>query len=346
MLNVEGYKSPEMGSRGNRIAPWLLALCGVVFAGTAGFTVIEGWEPWRSLYFTLISITTVGYGDLGISDAGRSFALVILMVGIVIASQTFALVIGWAVTAELAWRKRMQKRIDKLENHTIVCGFGRMGRTICEQLAAAQEPFVIIEQSEHGFQSACELGYLAVNGSASEDDYLLGGGIKRAKHLASAVDREAENLVITLSARELNPDLVILARAEQEDQVRKLRRAGATHVVAPFASGGIEIVNTILRPQTAGFHQLSLCSQSQLTLAEVLVEEGSELVGWTLVDYGRREATRIVFVAMMRPGAKLRVPPAVHETLQPKDVVLVAGDPDEIAVMRERGCAAAEDTSA
>lgn len=346
MLNVEGYNSPEMGDRGTRIAPWLLALSGVVLVGTAGFTVIEGWEPWRSLYFTVISITTVGYGDLGISDAGRGFALVILLAGIVIASRTFALVVGSAVTAELAWRKRMQKRIDKLENHTIVCGFGRMGRTICEQLAAAQEPFVIVEQSEHGFQSACELGYLAVKGSASEDDYLFGGGIKRAKHLASAVDCEAENLVITLTARELNPDVVIVARAEQEDQVRKLRRAGATHVVAPFESGGIEIANAILRPQTAGFHQLSICSESQLTLAEVLVEEGSELVGWKLVDYGRREATRIVFVALMHPGAKLRVPPAVHEPLQSKDTVVVGGDPDEIALMCKRGRAAAEDASA
>ncbi len=138
---------------------------------------------------------------------------------------------------------------------------------------------------------------------------------------------------------------MILARAEQEDQVRKLRRAGATHVVAPFQSGGIEIANAILKPQTAGFHQLSFSSESKLTLAEILVEEGSELAGWKLMDYGRREATHVIFVALMRPGAAPRVPPGGSTIFQPKDILLVGGDPDEIARMRERGRAAAEDAS-
>lgn len=323
---------------GRRLVRWMTALACVVLGGTVGLAIIEGWDLWRSFFFTLITITTVGYGDEGISDAGRKFAALLLIVGIGVASYTFALIVQSAVTAELAWRKRMQKRIDQLRNHTIVCGFGRMGKTVCEQLAAAHEPFVMIEQNERVLNNAREFGYLTVEGSASEDDVLNRAGIKRAKYLISVVDSEADNIVITLSARELNQDLHILARAEREEEVRKLRRAGASRVVAPFQSGGVEIANAVLRPHMAGFHQLSFSAESQLSLAEVLVEEGSCLVERTLADYGRQECPHLAVVALIRPGQELQVHPGGTEILQAKDILVVAGDPDDIARMRDLGC--------
>ena len=142
-----GFAGAGLGAD-RRLTRWMIALACVMLGGTVGLAIIEGWDLWRSFFFTLITITTVGYGDEGISDAGRKFTTMLLIVGIGVVSYTFALIVQSAVTAELAWRKRMQKRIDRLRNHTIVCGFGRMGKTVCEQLAAAHEPFVVIEHSE------------------------------------------------------------------------------------------------------------------------------------------------------------------------------------------------------
>ena len=152
-------------------AVFLLAL--VVLCGTLGFMHIEAWEPWRALYFTVVTITTVGYGDEGISEPGKMFAALLLIGGIGIASYSFAMIVQTAITSQLAWRKRMQKRIYRLTGHTIVCGFGRMGLTVCKQLAAVGVPFAIIERDEDPFHAACEMGFMAVQGSASEDDTLV-----------------------------------------------------------------------------------------------------------------------------------------------------------------------------
>lgn len=218
----------------------------VVVVGTFGFTALEGWDPWHALYFTLITITTVGYGDEGISEAGRRFALLLLVGGIGIASYSFAAVVQHVVSRPHSWGRRMQARIDRLKGHTIVCGFGRMGRTVCERLAAAGNDLIVVDRESAAAREASGRGYLVVEGAAVEDEILQRAGIARARHLVSAVDSEAENIVISLTARELSPELVVIARAERDDEVRKLRRAGATHIVSPFQSGGREVAQTIL----------------------------------------------------------------------------------------------------
>jgi voltage-gated potassium channel len=336
-VNRDGFLS----SRRRQIRPLLralLALAGVVLTGTIGLRIIEGWDLWHSFFFTLITITTVGYGDEGISQSGRVFTALLLIVGIGVASYSFAVIVQSAVTAELSWRRRMKKRIDGLRNHTIICGFGRMGRIISEQLASVQEPFVIVEQTEQGFRRAYELGYAVVEGSATEDESLLRAGIQHAKHLVAAVDSESENIVITLTARELNPDVIIVARAEHDADVAKLRRAGATRVVAPFQSGGLEIANAILRPHV-GDGQLIIGSQSGLTLTEILVDEGSYLEGLPPCEYMNTEGAHVLFIGLLRPKEELRVPPASSEPILAGDIVIVAGNPVGVARIREHACA-------
>lgn len=230
----------------------------------------------------------------------------------------------------------MQANIDKLRSHTIVCGFGRIGRTVTHELSEAGEPFVLIECDDDRFEAAREAGHPIVKGSASEDEVLARAGIAVASNLVAAVDSEMENIVITLTAREIRRDLTIVARAEREEEIRKLRRAGASRIVAPFRSGGVEIANAILRPQVAEFLDRSARCGSGLAFGEIVVEEGSELDGLALADYGRGQGARISFVGLQRPGEDIRVPPSGSECLRGKDVLIVAGDAASVGDMYER----------
>ena len=314
----------------------LWALVGVIIFGSLSFAYVENWSLWHGLYFTLITITTVGYGDEGISEAGRILSVTLLTGGISVASYTFALFVQSAVTDQLIWRSRMQKRIDQLTDHTIICGFGRMGRTICDQLIHADKPFVVIERSHDGFHLAHDLGLLAIEGIAVDDGVLFQAGIKRAAHLVSAVDSEADNIAITLSARDLHPDITIIARAERDEDVRKLRRAGADRIVAPFQSGGIEVANAILRPKVVDFLAHSQQTEHHFVLSEIHIEKGSALAKQPLSDYGKNEGRRISFVALERGEEEIAISHQVNQVLRAGDVLIVAGHPDDVLQMQAR----------
>jgi len=265
-------RSQDIGANAHRkLIRSFWALFGVVIVGSVGFVFVEGWSFWCGLYFTLVTITTVGYSDEGISEAGRIYAVFLLTGGIGVVSYTFALFIQSAVTDQLVWGARMQKRIDRLENHSVICGFGRMGKTICDQLILANKPFVVIDRKPEGFRHAHELGLLAIEGMAAEDDVLLQAGIKRAAHLVSAADSEAENIVITLTARDLQSDIRISARAERDEDGRKLRRAGADRIMDPLQSGGIEVANAIFRPKVVDFFAHSQQTENHFVLSEVCI---------------------------------------------------------------------------
>jgi voltage-gated potassium channel len=331
----------ERRERRRRLTNAAAALVTVIVAGTVGFSYLEGWDPERALFFTLITITTVGYGDEGISHEGRVLAIGLLVGGVAVASYAFAVAMENALASQLAWRKKMERRIRTIREHVIVCGFGRMGTTIAEQLRSAGRSVVVIESHEDRFMAACEQGYPAVQGSASSDEVLTRAGIPYATHLVSVVDDELENIVVTLTARELRPELPIIARAERAEEVRKLRRAGATRTVSPFHSGGSEVANAILNPKVADFLARSSAVGSDVALAEVAVEEGSPLAGLALEAYGRREDARISFVALERPGKDVLIPPRGSEVLQPGDLLIVAGHPDDVLGMRDRARAGA-----
>ncbi|HVS17009.1 MAG TPA: potassium channel family protein, partial [Planctomycetota bacterium] len=238
-------------ARRRRLALAVAALLAVVLWGTLGLMWIEGWDFTQALYFTLITVTTVGYGDEGIGPSGRIFAMLFLVVGIGVCSYSFANLVQGMVADKLAWRRRMQAKIEALGSHVIVCGFGRMGSIVCRELLAAGRPFVVVEQHEQAWHAAIDAGYLALQGSASDDEVLEAAGIARATHLVSVVDSIEENIAISLSARYLNPALHIQARAERPAEERKLRRAGADRVVSPFHAGGLEVATALLRPKVA-----------------------------------------------------------------------------------------------
>lgn len=313
----------------------LVALMCVICIGTSGFMIIEPWDLWEALYFTLITITTVGYGDEGISATGKKFASFMLIGGIGIASYTFALVVQYAVTLQFAWKERMQSTIDKLEGHVIVCGFGRMGSAVCDRLAEAGRDVVVIESNEQAFELACRSGHLAIQAIATEDDALEGAGLRRATHLVAAVDCETDNIVITLSSREINPDVTILARAERDQDHHKLRRAGADRIISPFQIGGREIATAITRPKVAEFLASTASGDGSVALAEITIHEGSSLVGRSLKDYGMKEGSKISFVSLQRPEEEPKIPPRGTDEMQSGDLLIIAGDVDQIAQMKD-----------
>ncbi len=314
----------------------LALLAAVLLFGTLGFAWVEGWDLWQSFFLTLITITTVGYGDMGLSEDGRKFAALLLVGGISVASYSFAMVVQTAVASQLAWRKRMLKRIESLSEHTIVCGFGRMGKILCQELASRAVPFAVIDPEESAVREACGLDYLAVQGSACVNETLIKAGIERASNVVAAVSSESDAIVIAMSARELCSDVRILARAETEEGARKIKVAGADRVVLPYQSGGFELSQAIVDTGLGGFTAGASLRGAKIALADLVVSEGSVLEGKSLEAYGRREGKHIAFVALERRGSKPLLPPGGATRLQAGDHLIVAGDPEEIARMRAR----------
>ena len=304
----------------------------VLLFGTFGFMIVQDeWGFWQSLYFTIITITTVGYGDYGLNAAGERFTAVLLLFGLVTATYALGQLVQVAVNYQLAWSHRMQKKIDQLQDHFIVCGFGRVGRTVCKHLAQNEMSFLVIEKDEEQFQHSCSQGNLSLLGSASRDDVLLKAGIERARGIICAVDSDSENIVITLSARELHKGIQIISRAEEEDGVKKIKRAGASHVVSPALKGADDIADLVIRPHLTEFLKGSQYSESEYVLSELMIEDGSSLIGLTVREYGIRENS-LVFIAVKRTGGDIKIRPRAEETFQVGDVVLIVGEAE--AVMR------------
>ncbi len=313
----------------------LVALAGVVLFGTIGFRLIErSWGLWQSLYFTLITITTVGYGDEGLSPGGEKFASIVLLVGIVTTTYCMSALVQITVSQQLAWKLKMQKQINQLSDHIIVCGFGRMGKTVCRQLADEGLSFVVVEQNELGYEDALDNNYLVIQGNATEDDVLQKAGVCRARGVVCVVNSDAENVFITLCARNFNENAFIACRADTEGAVEKVQRAGASLVVSPHYAAGIDVATAIVRPHLAEFLRTGCHTEGGFELNEVTIRDGSTLVGQTIAQFGQREET-IVFVAIAHQDGKTTVRPRGSMQFQAGDVVIVVGHQEPLARMHQ-----------
>ncbi len=326
---------PEKRRVGRR--PWwagwrlvAVVIVGVHVIGTIGYMLIERWNAWDSFYMTVITVTTVGYGEVHpLSQAGRAFTVVILLTGVgafFYAFTLFMTLLAEGGLVERRERKRLGRMLDNLDDHFIVCGFGRMGEIIAHEFARQRVPFVIIERNPDRMHLAMEQGFLAVEADASNEEVLRRVRIDRARGFIAAVSTDAENVYAVLSARLLNPSLFIVGRAETEDSRTKLKRAGADRVISPYHLGGLQLAQTALRPAVVDFVQLATSSDNMdLNLEQVHIVQGSSLAGRSLIDAGLRQRFGVVVVGIRRADGHMDFNPEPETPMRPGDDLVVLG---------------------
>jgi voltage-gated potassium channel len=303
---------------------WIaVALVVVFWLGVAGYMLLEGWGFEDAFYMTVITMTTVGFKEVRpLDQSGRWFTVALVLTGVVIALIGISLTAALIAEAELGGatrRRRMDKTIRELRDHFIVCAYGRVGRAAVRELQAANIPFVVVDPKEdlRERMDADEVPYLLADPSL--ETVLSQAGIERARGLLCAVDSDATNVFITLTARALNPRLFIVARASESGSTQRLERAGADRVVSPFVSSGRHMVRMARDPSIVDLFDEGSGALRTIPVVEHLVEAGGDLLGRTVGDTGD-------VLALRRPDGSLVARPPRDTTLAEGDVVLLLGD--------------------
>lgn len=283
----------------------LTSLVIVTFISTFGLAYLEGWSVFTALWVTMATITTTGYGDLvPITLGGRIFALVIMVCGIGLMTYTLLTFFTHLVEGQVSRimrRDKTMEAIKRLDNHIIVCGAGRVGSSVAHVLQAEKASFVLVDNDEEKVAEMEEAGHLVYLGDASLDEVLINLGIKRARGIVAALPDDAYNLYVTLSARDLNPNLKIVARAEKPETIDKLHRAGANKVISPTQAGGYQLAMAMLKPVTVDLvDTLFTFAHQELQLEEIMITETSPLVNHELKGIFGNEVQGVRVIAIIR----------------------------------------------
>jgi voltage-gated potassium channel len=303
----------------------------VVSMGTVGYMILEKWNFLDSLYMTVITLTTVGFSEVNpVSNQGRILTMTILISGLGVVGYLVGTLTQIVVEGQLLrimGRKKLERQIEKLKDHTIICGYGRVGRIICEEIYRSKpSPLVVIDNDSNVTAKIEEDGHLYLLGDATEEQILLRAGIRSAKGLATALDSEADNVYITLTAKGLNPNLAIIARAGRIGSEKKLLHAGASHVVSPHQIGGYRMAQALLRPNVAEFIDFATHDPGTgLGMEEIPVRPNSKLSDVTLVDSGIRKDLDLIIVAIKKADGKMLFNPASHTIIQLGDTLIALG---------------------
>jgi voltage-gated potassium channel len=305
----------------------------VLIVGTSGYVLIEGWPVSDALFMTVTSITTVGYREVHeLSPAGRIFTMILLLGGVGTVFYVLTLMVAGVVEGGLFvhWDERRHARmLDNLRDHFIVCGYGRVGRLITDEFRRQGVPHVVVDRDPELAHQIIQEGGLAVAADASSEEVLQRIGIHYARGLVTAVSTDAENVYIVLSARLLRPDLYIIGRAETEDAVRKLKRAGADRVISPYQIGAQQMALTALRPAVVDFVQLATSTEHlDLAIEQVRIGREAPFAGRSLVDANLRQRFGVVVVGIQRTGGVMEFNPPPDAVMQAGDQLVVMGRSD------------------
>ncbi len=321
-----------------RLLRFGLILVGITLSGTIGFMLLEGWQVIDALYMTVITLSTVGFSEVRpLSAEGRLFTTALIVSGVASVGYLFSAISQNIVSGELHGtlrRRRMQKSVDHLEDHFLVCGYGRVGREVAKDLRQRDRSCVVVEVELEVLESS---DLLYIIGDAADDTILKEAGIERAAGLVAATGSDATNLFITVSAHTLNPDLNIVARANQPSTEAKLLHAGATHVISPYTLGGRRIATQLLYPSVTDFLDVVMHSADlELCLEEIRVEGGSDLDSKTVAEVEVRRRTGANVLALVRhDGSEQSVvnnPPATLR-IKPGDVLIALGTMDQLQAL-------------
>ncbi|MBI5408863.1 MAG: potassium channel protein [Nitrospirae bacterium] len=318
----------------------LIALIfGVISFGTLGFSIIEGWRIFDSLYMTVITLTTVGYLEVHpLSTAGRAFTIVLILSGV--GTMLYALSVGARALLEgeireILGRRKLSKKIGELKDHYIICGFGRMGKIICREMTQDGAAYIVIEKMSE-VAASMDKDILIIQGDATQDAVLKEAGIERAQGLISVLSTDADNLYVVLSARGLNSKLRIVARASDEGAEQKLFRAGADSVVSPYYIGGLRIAHTILKPAVVDFIEFATRSGNiELQMEEIKVKETSHIVGKALDECEIRKDLGIIIVAIKRESGEMEFNPTSATVIRKGDTLVAMGETKHLKALED-----------
>lgn len=318
---------------------WVILLAvAVILYGTTGYAVIEGWPILDSLYMTVITLSTVGFGEVhAVSPTGRVFTIILVIFGVGGAAYTVSVMGRWLIEGEIRevfGRKKMEKKLKDLKDHYIVCGYGRVGVQVCNELCSRKAPLVVIEKNPERMEELQRRGILAAEGDCTDDSILEAAGITKAKALISTIASESENVFVSLSARQINPKIFITARAESSSAEKKLLRAGAERVVSPHEIGGIRMALVTLRPDIVDFMRVvGGDEKTGFTIDEIEVFPDSRIANQLLKDSPIRCELGILVIGIKKKGKEMVFNPSPDTTIEAGDILIVIGENNKLEQM-------------
>ena len=315
----------------------LFAVAAVVVAiafGAVGFYLIEGWSILDSLYVSAQTVTTVGYGDLTPATRnGRIFSTVFMLAGVGVVLYALTATVHAIVQSELLatfGQRRISRRMSRLRNHFIICGAGRVGSHLVRALLGSAETFIVIERDPQKVNELIELGVVVLVRDATLEESLREAGVEHARGLAACLPDDADNVYVVLTARDLNPQLHIVARAAEEQAEPKLIRAGANRVVAPTIIGGHRMAVALTKPAVDDFLGSITANKLELAFEQLEVDAGSSLIGKKLSETNIRSELDIVVVSIRRSDGKILFNPSGEATIQSGDILIAIGHAESL----------------
>ncbi|OGS21326.1 MAG: hypothetical protein A2252_08785 [Elusimicrobia bacterium RIFOXYA2_FULL_39_19] len=314
----------------------LLLLAAVFITGTLGYVIIEGWKPFDALYMTVITLATVGYGETNpLSNHGRLFTIFLIMGGIGILTYAFTSIMSFIIEGELTGimrRRKMEKEIQNLRNHYIICADSETGEYAIEEFLKTKQQVVVISSSKTLTEKLQE-NMLTIFGNPGDDKVLQSAGIEHARGLVSILNEDKDNLFVVLSAKGLNPGLKIVTQAIERESANKLKKAGADEVVSTNLIGGMRIASVTLRPAVVSFLDTMLyqtVNGEPLRVEEGIITESSHLKGKPLSECKISEKTGLIVIAIKEKlSGKFVYNPSQSHKVLPGDAIIVIGTPSQ-----------------
>ena len=308
----------------------ILLVIFIISLGVAGYMMIEGWSLLDALYMTVTTLTTVGYDEVHeMTKMGQVFTILLIVIGV-----TFFLYIAGAVVQfmvegrirAILGRRRLNKKIDRLRNHYIICGYGRIGKILCKMLLRKPIDLVVIEKDLELIPVMDANKILYIAGDATEEENLLNSGIQRAKGLIAALATDTENVFLVLTARQLNPDLFIMACANRNESKSKLLAAGANRVESPYDIGATSMAQRIIRPTVTNFLDFAFAHRRKdIQMEEIPINNSSALVNVMLKDSGIRQRFNLIIIAIKKLDGNMLFNPSFEAIIEAGDTMIAVG---------------------
>lgn len=311
----------------------------VVFLGSLGYYFIEDYSPLDAVYMTIITLTTTGFGEVvPLTTNGKIFTMGLLLIGMGIVTYSISSIVTYifSIDFSIKRRERMEKEIAQMHNHTIVCGYGRMGEIICKKLLAEGVPFVVIEKRENLIKLLQLAKIPYIEGDASNDENLEKAAIKSAKVLVSVIDSDSDALYITLAARSYNPKVHIIARANEQNAKKRMMRAGANKVVLPFVMSGLKVAESIINPAVEEFLSLEeIQNEGTVHLGDLHITPESTVVGKKIKDIGP-SIHKLIIVGIRKDDKQFIFSPRGDYQFEPGDCIIAMGEQDDYLQMKKQ----------